>query len=113
MNGETPEGRFMRFNERSEIQRIKKKYADYVHQDDGIKINLQLSSLAMLLQAGCITWRDYRDSVRALSLMSGLPDIDFRLLAECSRELTRYLLCGSGQSPFTPWEWDAQERRVW
>lgn len=113
MNGETPEGRFMRFNERSEIQRIKNKYADYVHQDDGIKINLQLSSLAMLLHAGRISWRDYRNSVRALSATSGLPDIEFRLLAECSRELTRYLFCVSGQSPFTPWEWDVQERRVW
>lgn len=113
MIGETPEKRFKRFNERLDIQRITKQYADYVHEDDGIKISFQLSTLAMLLQAGGISRRDYRGSVRALSATSGLPDGDFRLLAECSRELTRYLLCASGQIPFTPWEWDEQERWAW
>ena len=102
--------RFARFNARQEIRRITARYADWVAQGDGCVVNVQLSGLAMLRLAGRISRPDYRASVRKLASTSGLPPMDFQLLAECNRELVRYMLSNSGQIPFTPREWDADER---
>lgn len=101
--------RFARFNARPEIRRITARYADWAAQGDGCIVNVQLSGLAMLRLAGRISRHDYRASVRKLAGTSGLPQTDFLLLAECSREMVRYMLSSSGQIPFTPWEWNAEE----
>ncbi|RVQ67112.1 hypothetical protein EKN06_09330 [Croceicoccus ponticola] len=104
--------RFARFNARPEIQRITERYAEWVAQSDGCIINVQLSGLAMLRLAGRISRSDYRASIRKLASASGLPSADFKLLAECSRELARYMLSGSGQIFFTPKQWDFEEERL-
>lgn len=79
--------RFARFNARPQIRRITTQYADWVAQGDGCIINVQLSGLAMMRLAGRIARQEYRRSVRKLATESGLPLADFKLLAECSREL--------------------------
>ncbi len=101
--------RFAQFRQRPDIRRITSQYADWVARGDGCIINAQLSSLAMLRLAGRISRQEYRTSVRKLAGTSGLPLADFRLLAECSRELVRSMLTGSGQIPFTPERWDNDE----
>lgn len=108
-NGTAAAQRFARFNARPEIRRITSRYADWVAQGDGCMINVQLSSLAMLRIAGRISRSDYRASVRKLASASGLPPKDFQLLAECSRELARCALSGSGQVAFTPGDWASEE----
>lgn len=104
--------RFARFNARPEIKRVTASYADWVTQGDGCIINLQLSGLAMLRLAGRIARREYRTSLRKLATASDLPLADFKLLAECSRELARYMLAGSGQISFNPNQWDDEEGKL-
>lgn len=94
--------RFARFKARPEIRRVTAQYADWATQRNGRMINVQLSSLAMLRQTGRISRQEYRASVRKLAITSGLPSTDFKILAECGRELVRYMLAGSGQIPLTP-----------
>lgn len=108
-NGTAAAQRFARFNARPEIQRITARYADWAAHGDGCIINVQLSGLAMLRLAGRITRQEYRTSLRKLAASSGLPMADFKLLAECSRELARCILAGSGQIPFAPDQWDNEE----
>ena len=104
--------RFARFNARPEVHRITERYADWVAQGDGCIINVQLAGLAMLRVAGRISRSEYRASVRELACASGLPPADFKLLAECSRELTRFILSGSGHISFAPKQWDFEEERL-
>lgn len=101
--------RFARFNARPQIRRITTRYADWVSEGHGCIINVQLSGLAMLRLASRITRQEYRTSVRKLAAESGLPLADFKLLAECNRELARYTLAGTGQIPFSPAQWDDEE----
>jgi hypothetical protein len=112
----TPDGdaakRFARFNARPQIRRITTQYADWVAQGNGCIINVQLSGLAMMRLAGRIARQEYRTSVRKLATESGLPIADFKLLAECSRELARYMLAGTGQIPFNPTQWDNEEGKL-
>ena len=108
-SGKAAARRFARFNARPDIQRITSRYADWVAQGDGCMINVQLSTLAMLRLAGRISRSDYRASVHKLAIASGLPPKDFQLLAECSRELVRCALSGSGQIAFTPGDWALEE----
>jgi hypothetical protein len=103
--------RLARFNARPEIQSIAARYADWAH-GDGCIINVQLSALAMMRLARRISRADYRASLRKLAATSGLPHADFQLLAKCSREIARCMLSGSGQIPFTPWEWDREEGKM-
>lgn len=101
--------RFDRFKARPHIRRVTTRYADWAANGDGCIINVQLSGLAMMRLAGRITRQEYRMSVRNLATESGLPLTDFKLLAECSRELARYVLAGAGQIPFNPAQWDDEE----
>lgn len=104
--------RFARFNARPQIRRITTQYANWVGQGNGCIINVQLSGLAMMRLAGRIARQEYRTSVRKLATESGLPLADFKLLAECSRELVRYMLAGTGQIPFNPVQWDNEEGKL-
>lgn len=101
--------RFSRFNARPQISSITSRYANWIAQGNGCIINVQLSALAMMRLAGRITRNEYRASVRKLATKSGLPMADFKLLAECSRELARYMLSGTGQIPFSPAQWENEE----
>lgn len=101
--------RFARFNARPRIRRINSQYADWVAQGSGCIINVQLSGLAVMRLAGRISRQEYRTSVTRLASESGLPMADFKLLAECSRELVRYMLSVTGQIPFSPAQWDNEE----
>ena len=104
--------RFARFNARPQIRRITTKYSDWAAQGNGWIINVQLSGLAMMRLAGRIARQEYRTSVRKLATESGLPMADFRLLAECTRELARYMLADTGQIPFNPTQWDNEEGKL-
>lgn len=101
--------RFAKFRQRQDIRRITTQYADWVTQGDGCIFNLQLSGLAMLRLADRISRQEYRTSVRKQAITSGLPSAEFKLLAECSRELARYMLASSGQISFNPERWDNEE----
>lgn len=106
------EQRFARFQARPDIRRITAQYADWAESADGSIVTIELAALAMARSAGQITRQNYRSSLRKLARTCGLPQADFRLLAECSREFTRFALAGSGQIPFATAQWDAEEAGI-
>lgn len=101
--------RFARFKARRDIRRVTAQYADWAESPDGSIVNVQLAGLAVARLSGRISRQAYRSSLRKMSRESGLPQHDFRLLAECGRELARCALAGTGQVPFAPSQWDAEE----
>jgi hypothetical protein len=108
-----PAEHLRKFIDKPESKYIATKYASLVQTPAGIAINAKLTGLAMLRLARRMTRQEYRQSLRQLAAKSGLPLADFRLLARCSRELTRCTLSGSEQIAFTPMLWDAEEEAVW
>lgn len=103
------EERFARFSVRPDVADVTSRYGDWANSSDGIMLNLQLSGLAMMRVAGRLSRNDYKRSIRNLASTSGICLGDFLIMAEYGLELARSDLAGSGQIPFTPERWDAEE----
>lgn len=109
MSAESVEVRFARFKSRPDVEDVANRYAGWVVSGEGIGINLQLALFAVLRVSGQMARPAYRLAVRELAATTTIPLQDFLILAKCQLELLRNGLAGTGQIPFTPSEWDAEE----
>lgn len=92
-----------------EFADVAARYADWSSTDEGVRVMMQLSFFAMARLSGQMARPAYRRAVRDLAITTTVPLRDLLLIAKSGLEVTRSALAGSGQIPFTPDEWDAEE----
>jgi hypothetical protein len=102
--------RLRRFQMRPDVQKVTGRHADWAQSDEGCIVNLQLASLALARVTRRISRQDYKRSVRILARSASLPVQDFLLIAKCCLEATQCMLAAIGQIPYTPAQWDIEDR---
>lgn len=94
----SPAMRFAQFRERPDVMRVTEKYADWACSPNGMMINMQLAALGMMRLTGRVSRQSYRKSVADLAVKAGVPEADFRILAECTVEILRGAKAAGGRA---------------
>lgn len=81
--------RFTKFKKRKDVRKVTEQYADWALTPQGIEISLQLSLLGLMYTGGVFSRTAFDAEVRHLTLASGIPPQDMRIMAECQLELLR------------------------
>ena len=89
--------RFAEFRDHPKVRRDASRFEEWVRTDQGIWLNLLLSSYVFAFLTRDITKSEFKKVAVDLGTSSGLSRSDSKLNARCILEMTRAALVGTGQ----------------